>query len=372
MDIFLRFQNGLKNTRCGVAASFYLLLQVLVCLTVMPGPAAAGGGGKDGMEFYDRDKNATACNDDSDLEPHMTGPRTWMAQAEYPVSEENPQSADDELRGKKETIEPATRRLPIWGEKARERGFDLPLPFGAGFNMVFMDQGINLRNLKVGIGEPNIEVSGLDFGDVRSHDRATTARLDLWLLPFVNVYGIFGYVNGETELDLDVGSISGVLPGPGLPPISGSKTIDFNIDYNGATFGGGMTLAGGYKDFFASLDANYSYAKVDVVDGSIRTVTVSPRVGIMFEHPAIKGSMAFWAGAMYMRYKQTVTDDINLQEIDPRLPSVEIDFKLDLKNDDPWNFLVGGQWELTKRWQIMAEGGIGSRKQLVLGAFFRF
>ena len=73
-----------------------------------------------------------------------------------------------------------------------------------------------------------------------------------------------------------------------------------------------------------------------------------------------------------MKYKQTVTDDINLKEIDPRLPSVEIDFKLDLKNDEPWNFLVGGQWDISKRWQVMAEGGLGNRKQLILGLFFRF
>ena len=37
-----------------------------------------------------------------------------------------------------------------------------------------------------------------------------------------------------------------------------------------------------------------------------------------------------------------------------------------------WNFLFGGQWEITKRWQVMAEGGIGNRRQVILGAFFRF
>ena len=133
-----------------------------------------------------------------------------------------------------------------------------------------------------------------------------------------------------------------------------------------------MTLAGGYKDFFASVDGNYTYSNIDLVDGDITTLTISPRVGLLVDAPAIKGSLAFWVGAMYMKYKQTVTDDINLNELDPRLPSVQIDFKLDVKNDEPWNFIFGGQWEITKRWQIMAEGGVGGRKQLILGAFFRF
>ena len=133
-----------------------------------------------------------------------------------------------------------------------------------------------------------------------------------------------------------------------------------------------MTLAGGYKNFFASVDGNYTYSNVDIVDGDIKTWTISPRFGMLVNSPAIKGSLAFWVGAMYMNYKQTITDDINLNELDPRLPSVEIDFKLDVENEQPWNFIFGGQWEITKRWQFMAEGGVGDRKQLILGAFIRF
>lgn len=372
MGISFRFQIALKKTNTGVAAGFYLLLQALICLAVIAVPAAADEAGSEVPVSYSLNKYITVQKDYPVRQSHMPLPRTWLAQTEFPVLDEDYHDGDEKPEEKKETIEPVTRKLPFWGEKVREMGFDLPLPFGAGLNLVLMEQGIDIRNLKIGIGEPTIEISGIDFGDVRSHDRATTARLDMWLLPFANIYGILGYINGETELDLDIGSITSILPGPGLPPNIDLGTTDFNIDYNGTTFGGGMTLAGGYKDFFFSLDANYTYSKVDVVDGTIRTVTVSPRLGMLFEDPAIKGSLAFWVGAMYMKYKQTITDDISLQEIDPRLPPVQIDFKLDLKNDKPWNFLFGGQWEISKRWQIMAEGGVGNRKQLVLGAFFRF
>jgi hypothetical protein len=73
-----------------------------------------------------------------------------------------------------------------------------------------------------------------------------------------------------------------------------------------------------------------------------------------------------------MRYRQTVSDDINLQEVDGRLPSVEIDFELDVKNEEPWNFLFGTQWEITKRWNVTAEGGIGDRRQILTGLSFRF
>jgi len=297
---------------------------------------------------------------------------TLLAQASVPVLDEEPLGDDDKPRETTETIEPVTRLVPIWGEKVRQKGFDLPLPFGVGVNLVFMDQGIELKNIKVGIGDPIYEVEGLSFKDARTHDSATTARLDVWLLPFANVYGIFGYINGQAEMDLDISRIAGSLPTP-LPPVfEPGKTVDLNIDYNGTTFGGGMTLAGGYKDFFASVDANYTYSNVDVVDAKIQTYTISPRLGLLVDSAAIPGSLALWVGGMYMRYKQTITDDINLQEFDSRLPSVEINFKLDIENEKPWNFLFGGQWEITKRWQFMAEGGVGNRNQVVTGLYFRF
>jgi hypothetical protein len=299
-------------------------------------------------------------------------PTTLLSQSEYPIKDEGPIGGDQKPDQAQAAVEPITRALPIGGEKIRAMGFDLPLPFGVGANFVYMDQDIAIKNLKVDIGDTNIGVSGITFSNARSHDAAMTARLDFWLLPFANIYGIFGYINGEAELDVNLPALIVDLPIVGPTPITEPTSVNFNIDYNGTTFGGGTTLAGGYKQFFGSLDINYTLSNIDVVDGEIRTLTVSPRLGVLVNPSAIKGSLAFWVGAMYMDYKQTVTDDINLNELDPRLPSVEIDFELDIKNQEHWNFLFGGQWEITKRWQVMAEGGLGNRRHLILGAFFRF
>ena len=362
----LRLQGFMEYVNHRFAVVFFLYLPVLIGLVVTPGQAASDHTEVGTYASY-------RWNNSPSVVPGDTNPSTLLAQSEYPTLSEDPLGEDQKPDTKKETIEPVTYKLPIWGQKVREKGFDLPLPFGAGANLVLMDQGLDIRNVKVGIGDPIFEIDDFGLSDARAHDTAITVRLDMWLLPFANIYGIFGSINGQSELDLDIGSISGSLPIPGLPPIfEPGKTIDLNIDYNGTTFGGGMTLAGGYKDFFASVDGNYTYSNVDLVDGDITTLTISPRLGMLVDAPAIKGSLAFWVGAMYMKYKQTIRDDINLNKFDPRLPSVQIDFKLDVKNDEPWNFLFGGQWEITKRWQVMAEGGVGDRKQLILGVFFRF
>jgi hypothetical protein len=304
--------------------------------------------------------------------PDDLDPADLLAQTKYPVLDQGGSSEIKKPAEKQPTVEPITRWVPILGEQVREKGFDLPLPFGVGTNLVFMDQGIKLRNIKVGIGDPTIEVKGLSFVDARAHDRVITARLDMWLLPFVNIYGIFGYINGEAEIGLDINQIAGGLPIPLPPIIEPGKTINFNIDYNGTTFGGGMTLAGGYQNFFASVDANYTYSNIDVANSQIKAYTISPRVGLQMNPSAVPGALALWVGAMYMNYNQTVTDNIRLNELDPRLPPVQIDFKLDVENDQPWNFLFGGQWEITKRWQFMAEGGVGDRTQVLTGVSFRF
>jgi hypothetical protein len=191
-------------------------------------------------------------------------------------------------------------------------------------------------------------------------------------LPFANIYGILGYIDGEAELDVNLPGITIDVPVHGPITILDPNTITFDIDYSGTTVGGGITLAGGYKNFFGSLDANYTHTDIDVVDGDIDTLTISPRLGVLIDPAAVKGSFAFWVGAMYMDYKQTVADSVNLKELDPKAPAVVLDFEIDIENEEPWNFLIGGQWEITKRWQMLVEGGVGNRQQIIFGTMFRF
>ena len=351
---------------------FAFCLQVLALIGLIENPGWTEAGTVKGELFAARQPQPLSAEVETESAPIPIVPAagTLLTLAEPPVLEETVQKQED---SKEEKIEPATRKLPIWGEQARQRGFELPLPFGMGMNYTYIDQGIRIRNLKIGVGDPNLEVTGLDFKDARSYDSAITARMDMWLLPFVNFYGLFGSINGEAEFDLDVSQITDSLPTPGLPSIfEPDETIHLNIDYNGFTFGGGITLAGGYENFFGSLDTNYTYSTVDIMDGRVDTITVAPRLGLLMNPPDIKGSIAMWIGAMYMHYKQTVTDDISLQELDPKLPPVELAFNLDIENEYPWCFLFGGQWEISKRLQIMAEGGVGDRGQVVTGISYRF
>jgi hypothetical protein len=346
-----------------------LCLQLIALASLMVTPAyseALFEKGKDYF-FFNQAYHRTELNSGLENSTHKFSSRFQLALSDQPEVDKDSSGNNENADEKKKSVEPITFKIPIWGEKVREMGFDLPLPFGAGVNFTLMNQGLDIQELRVGVGSESTEPSGISFSDARARDKAATMRLDAWLLPFVNVYGLFGYINGNAQLDVNIPGLS-IGPVPVIPEF----TLPVDEDYEGTTFGGGITLAGGYKSFFGSVDANYTHSEIDVVDGEIKTLTISPRLGLLFDPSYIPGSFAIWIGAMYMRYKQEISDSINLADIDPRLPAVDLKYDLDLENEEPWNFLFGGQWEITKRWQIMVEGGIGERKQLITGVFFRF
>ena len=365
-------RNASDYVSAGSALIFCLYSAVLVCLVAVPCGAAGEIPAGDLRISYGLSKDYLPGTGESALWSDDSADETLLSQSEYPILDDGPGGEVEKPDQTQKAVEPITRKLPIWGEKVREMGYDLPLPFGAGVNLVYMKQGLDIRNLKIGFGNANQEVNRVSFSNAEAKDKAATARFDLWLLPFANIYGILGHIDGETELDVNLPGITVDVPIIGPIPILDPNTISFDIDYNGTTYGGGITLAGGYKNFFGSLDANYTYTDINLVNGDIKTMTISPRLGLLVDPSKIKGSFAFWIGAMYMDYEQTVTDSVNLKELDSRLPSVDLDFEIDIKNEEHWNFLMGSQWEITKRWQITAEGGVGNRQQFVFGSSFRF
>jgi hypothetical protein len=112
-------------------------LQILIGLVVTPSQAASDHAGVGTYDSYLGDNNPSVV-------PGKTNPSALFVQSEFPVLDEDPLGEGQKQVTKKETVQPVTNKLPIWGQKVREMGFDLPLPFGAGANFVLMDQGIDI------------------------------------------------------------------------------------------------------------------------------------------------------------------------------------------------------------------------------------
>ena len=247
-------------------------------------------------------------------------------------------------------IQPITDVIPLWGTTLRERGTDLPLPFGLGVTYTYVNQNTEVSHVKV-----KDRALDLNIPAAKTASHTVVLRADAWVLPFLNVYGMLGYTNGQTEprLVLATGKVKG-------------RTVS----YSRALYGGGATLAGGYKAYFLTLDANYTTGAVQTDNGQIGnheiySITFTPRAGAIFSSGAW-GEGSLWVGGMYMDFAQKVRDSLSVADRD-------VDFSVRIKAKDPWNVLFGGNWALNKRWSIAVElGGILDRFQATGAAMFRF
>jgi hypothetical protein len=171
--------------------------------------------------------------------------------------------------------------------------------------------------------------------------REINAKVDLWLLPFLNVFGILGDVNATTIVT-------------GVPVIG-----DLEVEYNGVAYGGGFTLAGGTQRFFASMTTHFMWTNLDKEGSSVRAWLVTPKAGIHGARGAI------WGGALY----QSVDEEHSGSIMVPLFG--ELTYDVVLRQKTPWNYLLGGQINLAPHWDVTAEGGFGNRKHAEFSVTYR-
>ena len=88
--------------------------------------------------------------------------------------------------------------FPIWGQGAYQQGFDIPYPIGIMTNFLWMDQGLIIDNMQLGLKTDSLDIpmtaiDFIEFGDNKNTSYAFNVSPDVWILPFQNVYGLFGY-----------------------------------------------------------------------------------------------------------------------------------------------------------------------------------
>ncbi|HDG8063737.1 TPA: hypothetical protein PCO46_004349, partial [Klebsiella quasipneumoniae subsp. similipneumoniae] len=193
--------------------------------------------------------------------------------------------------------------FPIWGEEARARGYSIPLPYGVNLSYMnirqdIMVDSITFSGLKLGNHPIPSDMFAIDAGHTREKSKTENLRLDMWVFPFLNIYGLVGHTRGssvsQVSVDSDPSQFRGldrVIAGAVHQLYQSGKlqNIDFTLDFKGTTWGTGFTLAGGYGNWFGLVDTNYTRTDFDILDGSISAVTVSPRVGYRFSFQGIDG-----------------------------------------------------------------------------------
>jgi len=258
-------------------------------------------------------------------------------------------------------------RLPIWGDEARERGFELPSPLGISGSVYTEKQDFEVVDLKVGwFGDLLADIDEIiAVGDAKTEQAVWNTRFDTWVLPFLNLYGILGHMNGGADIGLGP---------PGIP------ICDLKLDYNGPTLGGGGTLAGGFKPFedrsttvFGQADLNFTktflcFDKLGVsTDAGIDTWVFSSRLGvrerILPDSPLGETYLSLFGGAMYQ----------DVQSVIPgRVEMLGMAFSVEQEARNSWNPIFGSRLEIGKNFDLMVEVGVGGRQSFMLAATFRF
>ncbi|MGJ3355757.1 hypothetical protein [Providencia sp. Je.9.19] len=276
-----------------------------------------------------------------------------------------------------------SRVLPIWGDEARARGYDLPEPFGASYGYMNMRQDIVVD--KIGFIMPKnpetADALSIDAGHTRQKSETHTLKIDSWIFPFLNVYGLYGHTKGKSHTILKGGSFD---LGFGKLPLDFLKDQPFDLDFKGKTYGAGFTLAGGYENIFTTLDLNYTRTDLDILDGNIKALIISPRIGYQFTlDPLIEGQgntkIQIWTGAMYQDITQRFKGDVNNLSLPPAFkgfvdalddPGMKFDVKQHLAHK--WNNTVGARVEFTRNFNVLTEFGFNNRNTFYVSGEFRF
>ena len=302
--------------------------------------------------------------------------------------------------------ETTDRWLPFWGNEARAMGYDLPEPFGVSASYMQIRQDIkvkeiNFENLMIefwGISIPlPADLFLITAKTTKQRSHTENIKLDTWVFPFMNIYGILGQTKGHSLSKVDVdadplqyvgeGFYEGIAQAIHELNLSGDlKDIDFRLDFKGKTYGGGITLAGGSGNFFALLDANYTWTRFDILDGNIKAFIISPRLGYRFTLPESSSlhlpspKLNIWIGSMYQNIQQDFRGGLSNLQMPPELHDlIEMAdsngfgrFQVKQELEKPWNLLIGLRYEPTPHFALTTELGFEDRESIFVSGEFRF
>jgi hypothetical protein len=288
--------------------------------------------------------------------------------------------AGDQQNGDKKRV--WNHALPFMAQDVIDLGFDLPKPYGISIIPNRVRQELVLEDLSIRIdGGEWIVIDFVDFGSPTIDNKNVQLKFDAWVLPFLNVYVTYGKMEGEGEIPLNIeagdflGNIGVDCDGPLAPAIC-SQTINAVVEpeYEGENISLGLNLALGWRQFFLALPLTYTWSDVDIIDNTVESIFISPRVGVTQQFEAM-GRLAYYIGANWLQADIDIVGSITLDEAG--IPGIggdtRIDYVISQSNKDRWNYLIGLNWDITDSWSLQGEfGSGGSRENIITSLTYRF
>ena len=324
--------------------------------------------------------------------------------------------------------------LPILGDAATKRGFNLPYSAGLGINYIWQESDLIIENLQVGFNhQPMHDLSEvIRFNNAVSKASGINFRPDVWLFPFLNIYGILAKAQPSTSVDFGVY----VPDGDG----NWNNVINMNTkaEFEATSFGFGVTPTLGIGGGWMALDMNFTWNDIAELEKPAFAFIFGPRFGKSFKLKKPEQNIALWVGGFRLKLNTGTTGSLNLtdvietdglqarvdagqQKVSDSYVSVEnwwnglssieqknpvnvvkyeganralerasgflnsldealndeqqasVQYSLDKRPKDMWNFVIGTQYQHNKHWMLRAEFGfLGTRQQVIAGLQYRF
>jgi len=324
--------------------------------------------------------------------------------------------------------------LPIWGAKVAAKGYDLPYSAGLSLNYAWQQSDLVIDNLSVGFNNgPMYNIDEIiRFNSAVSTTSLLNFRPDFWVLPFLNVYGLF--MKGNSSTAINAGLWLPDTANVWREVTSFSSKAEFAV----TGMGFGMTPTIGVAGGFMAFDMNVAWTDVDALDKPVFSFVFGPRFGKSLKFKKPERTLAFWAGGFRVHISSETNGSLPLSDVLPlddlqekvdagmikvdeteeavdtwwtgltpaeqknplniakhetanrvletagnTLNAIDgalndeqaatVQYSLTKQPKDMWNFIVGSQFQINKHFMIRAEYGfLGSRQQLTTGLQYRF
>lgn len=224
-------------------------------------------------------------------------------------------------------------------------------PWGIGIDFFTMDQQYKIKDLQFSL--PGVQLPDPSLLDIDNDLQHFDLKLDVWLTPFLNVFGLLGHVDANTVVDFSAAPITGLpIPITQLP-----------ISYDGTVYGGGFTLVYGSPNWFGAVTTTFTDADLNGdFDSSVSSLSIQPRLGL------VRDKWQFWVGGMYLDTEEDHSGTIVLPI--PGIPPVP--FSVELEGSDKWNTAVGVAHAFSTKAHLSLEIGFGDRDHTLFNFTYRF
>jgi hypothetical protein len=244
-------------------------------------------------------------------------------------------------------VSAAESTLPFMKDLAGD--VELPRAWGVSIDYFNMDQDYDIKSLDFVL--PGVVLDDPSLLKVKNSIEHWDLQADVWLFPFLNVFGIAGKVNSDTLVDFSDLEIVGLPFELGKLPV----TLD------GTVLGLGFTLVYGTENWFTAVTSTWTNTDSNGdLDSSIDSVAVQPRVGL------IRNKWQMWVGGMYLDADEKHKGVFELPFIG------DVPFAVELETKNNWNYGGGARYVFNDRASASFDLGFGKRQHLLVNLNVRF